>query len=125
MSTLIGSYGYVASGSSVVSCGDPQFDWQEAGWWHTYLWCANEASETVVLKSPDGGATMEVAKKDYNPLGWPVRHVGDPIIVKNSGKGAVVDAVCWHTKRQRFYYLLDYGERKSSNWFFDEDLEEG
>ena len=32
-------------------------------------------------------------------------------------------AVDWHESRETFYYTLDYGNRISTNWFFDSDIE--
>ena len=67
---------------------------------------------------------MEVRTSDYICLGMPAFHVGDAVAVKKSGKRATVVGVDWHDKREAFRYTLDYGNRVSTNWFFDDDIEE-
>lgn len=123
MNSLAGVYGYVSSEKDVVSCTDPNYNWLDAGWWRTYLWCIEETPKTVILKSPDGDFTIEALKNNFDILGKPLHHIGDSVVVKKNGKRATVRRVSWHMKRQCFYYHLDYADRKSTNWFFDEDIE--
>ena len=124
MTDLVGTYGRIRTGGYVVSCTDEQYDWNESKWWHTYLMCIEEGSETLKLKRHDGDETIVIRKEGYDELGRPLYHVGDRVVVRRNGKTATVNRVCWHTKRKQFYYILDYGERMSSNWFFDDDVEE-
>lgn len=123
MTGLVGTYGRIRSGDDVLSCSDEQYDWDESKWWHTYLLCTDEGSETLKLKRHDGDESITIRKDGYDELGRPLYHIGDHVAIKKSGKLAAVNRVCWHTKRKQFYYILDYGERVSSNWFFDNDIE--
>lgn len=125
MSDLVGTYGKIAGNEFVVSCSDGGFTAYDAvGWWRTYLLCVTERADTVILGSYQGDHTIEVNRRGYSSLGRPKHHVGDKLRVKKSGKKATVAKVNWHENREAFYYTLDYGERVSSNWFFDDDVEE-
>ena len=124
MINLVDTYGRIRSGDDVVSCSDEQYNWDEPKWWHTYLLCTEESPETLKLKRHDGDETITIRKEGYNELGRPLHRIGDRVSVKESGKLATISRVCWHTKRKQFYYVLDYGKRVSSNWFFDNDIEE-
>ncbi len=122
MIDLVGTYGRIRTGDYVVSCTDEQYNWDESNWWHTYLLCTEEDSLTLKLKRHDGDETITIRKEGYDELGRPLYHIGDHVTVKKSGKLATINRVCWHTKRRQFYYIIDYGKRVSSNWFFDDDI---
>ena len=124
MSNLIGTYGIIANNESVISCSDPSFaNYDDLGWWRTHLLCVKENTTAVTLQSPNGVYKIEIYRQGYNLLGTPCHHVGDKVQVKRSGRLATVKDVQWHFNREAFYYTLDYGNRVSTNWFFDEDLE--
>ena len=124
MSGLVGTYGNIVGGEFVIACSDGDYEgFVEPGWWRSYLLCANEGSDSVTLRSPDGAHGITVAREGYVALGTPKHHVGEKVRAKKSGKGATVVAVDWHEGREAFYYTLDYGDRISTNWFFDDDVE--
>ena len=73
--------------------------------------------------SDDGLSFVTIERKRFKHLGKPQFHVGDVVLAKSRGKQATVVGVTWHDKRECFRYTLDYGDRVSTNWFFDDDLE--
>ena len=124
MSGLVGTYGNIGSGEFVIACTDDKFNGYDApGWWRSYLLCIHESASSVTLQSYDGAHTIEVGCQGYITLGTPAHRIGEKVRVKKTNKEATIVAVDWHSNRDAFYYTLDYGNRVSTNWFFDDDIE--
>lgn len=123
--SFLGTYGNIRDEeSSVVSCSDSLFArYSDPGWWRSYCLCIEDNGCTLLLESFDRKHTIEIRRQDYVCLGTPAFHVGDAVTVKRSGKSATVVGVDWHDRRNAFRYTLDYGNRVSTNWFFDGDVE--
>lgn len=123
MSGLVGTYGNIGGGEFVIACTDGKFNSYDApGWWRSYLLCIQESASSVTLQSYDGVDTIEVDRRGYITLGTPAHHIGEKVRVKKTDKKATIVAVDWHSNREAFYYTLDYGDRVSTKWFFDDDI---
>ena len=92
-------------------------------WWIGYHACVFDDNETLVLEHHKKGWQVQIRKDDFRPLGKPAYHIGDVVLAKSRGKQATIVGVTWHDKRGCFRYTLDYGDRVSTNWFFEDDLE--
>lgn len=123
MKNLVGSYGYIKTEHAVISCTDTSYSFDLDGWWCTYLLCIFDDGKNLTLKSHEDDSRITINRDGYEVLGFPAYKVGDDVIVNKSKKFGKVRRVCWHEKRQCFYYKLSYANRDSNNWFFDENIE--
>lgn len=123
MSNLTGFYGSIKDKSYIEDSPVAAAEVNGYPWWYGYVVCIKEDDDSLVVAHDKKLWSMRIKKEGFEVLGKPEHHIGDHVTVKKSGKLAKVVNVTWHFKSKRFFYTLDYGDRQSSNWFFDEDVE--
>jgi len=71
-----------------------------------------------------GSDRFRVAPGLFKPVHGPKRSVGDVVTVATGGcsRAARIVEIRWHYERNRAYYLLEFDGRRSSRWYWDEDL---
>ena len=125
MNSYIGCYGWIRSHdeSSIIEGDSLDETINTYPWWYRDLVCVAETDDELTLNLPGSAKKVRVPSKEFEPLGKPTHQLGDRVVVKKSGKHATVVRVNWHSMREKFFFTLDYGDRVSTNWFFDEDIE--
>ncbi|MDQ3109566.1 MAG: hypothetical protein M3R17_06690 [Bacteroidota bacterium] len=93
-------------------------------WNNLYLWVVL-STEGEYLLLYNGDVSIRVKPKlfqVFNPQ--PKFNFGDTVIEKSSpDRKGIIGHVCLHYEKKLPYYLLKIGDKKSSKWNFDEDLE--
>ena len=118
----VGTCGEVrGEGDIVDSFGEP-IAWESCGWWHSDLECVGEGNGLVTLRSNDGKQIVE-KREGYKSHGKLAFRVGDRVRARFRDRKGVVYKVWWQDVRDRFVYMLDYGDRKSTRWYFADELE--
>lgn len=118
---FIGTAGNIIDPSAAV---DPpkEIRWDEPGWWRRLLECVDERDGLVTLRSDDGKQIV-VKREGYKSHGKLAFRVGDRVRARFRDRKGVVYKVWWQDVRDRFVYMLDYGDRKSTRWYFADELE--
>lgn len=120
---LVGYYGKIREGEPLKNEDGQDIDWYERGWWRQLMLCTADHGEQLKLATAKGEYSITVERARFKALDKPPYHIGDIVYAKSRKKQATVVGVAWHDKRDCFRYTLDYGDRVSTNWFFDDDLE--
>ena len=124
MTNYIGFYGSIESKEAVVEDCNPEARISGHPWWAVgYLLCTECDSHILTLVRPKKQWVVRVKEGGFEPLGKPTYLIGSRVFCKSRDKYATVKDVMFHYNRSCFYYTLDYGDRVSTNWFFDDDLE--
>lgn len=122
----VGYYGSIKDGAEILEDSHPEplhDKYNTWNWWIGDHVCVFDDDKTVVLECQNKGWQARIRKDDFNPRGKPFYHINDTVLAKNRSKRATIADVTWHERRGCFRYTLDYGDRISTNWFFDDDLE--
>ena len=85
--------------------------------------CIEDKDGILTLISDDNEHICKIKREHFFVFGKPKFNLGDHIRSKDGKHDGIVYYVCWHYNRQMFFYYLDYGNRKSNNWNFEEDME--
>ena len=123
MAGFIGAYGSIIHPNRMLENSHSEPEDTGIFWWQGYLVCTGEDEDTLVVEHDRLDRRAVILREDFKLLGIPAFHVGDEVTVRNNGRHATVVNVTYHFKREKFFYTIDYGDRQSTNWFFDEDLE--
>ena len=60
--------------------------------------------------------------EDYILMGTPKFYEGNHVYDPRKKRSGVIHCVCWHFKRKAFYYYVQFPNKLSECWFFDDDL---
>ena len=71
------------------------------------------AHKNIVFKTP---------KDNFLVKGTPKFYEGDHVYDPKKERSGVIHCVCWHFKRKAFYYYVQFPNKLSECWFFDDDL---
>ncbi len=92
---------------------------------HMFGYCLN------CLKSENGVLTLKYKDYEFQALEegfdkWsePEFRWGDCVFIKSKDKNAHVDAICWHRKDKKYFYmLLDENNKKIKKRYYADELE--
>ena len=82
--------------------------------------------EQLLLQSTNeeqGYRTLRILAENFHAVGRPKYLTNDMVRIPGKNREGRIYSVTWHGKRNCFRYMVDYGDRKSTCWYFDEDLE--
>lgn len=124
--SLIHSYGRLSNMECILNPIPKDFVPNSAGWWHGGFIVIEENDKILKLKSTNfekNYPEIRIKIEGFIPIGKPTFIIGDKVFVAKKNKAGTIYSVTYHDKRGCFRYMLDYGDRKSTCWYFDEDLQ--
>lgn len=124
--SLIHSYGKLSNMECILDPIPKEVDPASDGWWYGSFIVVEEDSKVLKLKSTNfekNYPEIKVKADSFVPTGKPTFIIGDKVLVVNKNKAGTIYSVTYHDKRECFRYMVDYGDRKSTCWYFDEDLQ--
>lgn len=124
--SMIHSYGRIDNHDCVQSPFKESIDWNASGWWNGHFIVIEEHDDILVIQSTNeatGYAILEIKKDGFKIIGTPLFLTNDSVKVKSKNKTGRIYSVTYHSARECFRYMVDYGDRKSTCWYFDNDLE--
>lgn len=124
--SLIHSYGRIINSELVQSPYKESIDWNASGWWNGHFIVIDENEDILVLQSTNeatGYATIEIKSDGFNVIGKPSFYTNDTVKIKAKNKTGRIYSVTYHFAKECFRYMVDYGDRKSTCWYYDNDLE--
>lgn len=122
--SLIKHFGRIDNPQKILS--ENNFDWSVMGWWNGFFIVTAESENSITLNRN----TLEfdkppiiLSKEGFNDYGKPLMALGESVKIKENNKLAKVYSVMWHFSKECFYYLLDYGDRKSKRRYYEYELQ--
>jgi len=124
--SLIHSYGKLSNMECILEPIPKEVDPVSDGWWRGDFIVVEEDGNVLKLKSTNfekNYPEIKVKADGFVPTGKPTFIIGDKVLVSKKSKAGTIYSVTYHDKRECFRYMVDYGDRKSTCWYFDEDLQ--
>ncbi len=124
--SLIHSYGKISNKEYITKPIPKDVDWDSSGWWHGNFIVIEENDDMLKLQSTNfekNYPEINVKIEGFESIGKPTFIIGDKILITKKNKVGTIYSVTYHDKRECFRYMVDYGDRKSTCWYFDEDLQ--
>ena len=123
---MIHSYGRIENHDCVQSPFRESIDWNASGWWNGHFIVIEEREDILVIQSTNeatGYAELEIKTNGFKVIGKPSFLTNDIVKIKAKNKTGRIYNVTYHSARECFRYMVDYGNRKSTCWYYDNDLE--
>jgi len=124
--SMIHSYGRIENHDYVLSPFRESIDWKASGWWNGHFIVIEEREDILVIQSTNeatGYTELEIKTNGFKVIGKPSFLTNDIVKIKAKNKTGRIYNVTYHSTRECFRYMVDYGIRKSTCWYFDNDLE--
>ena len=124
--SLIHSYGKLSNMECFLEPIPTEVDPASDGWWYGNFIVVEENGDVLKLKSTNfekNYPEINVKVEGFVLTGKPAFIIGDKVLVAKKNKAGTIYSVTYHDKRGCFRYMVDYGDRKSTCWYFDEDLQ--
>lgn len=106
---FLNSYGKIANHDDVIPPIPEDVDLKMSGWWYGGFIVVKEQPDELTLKSINyekGYPTIKIKPEGFGIIGSPTYVIGDKVKVKNKNKQGVIYCLCWHYKRECFYYYV-------------------
>ena len=120
------AYGSIKDVHSILPPVPEDVNPDSSGWWQGHFIVVEQIDDKLVLQSTNyeiGYRTVAVLENNFEEMGHPKYLTNDKVRIPRKNKTGRIYSVTWHSKRNCFRYMVDYGDRKSTCWYFDEDLE--
>ena len=123
---FLNSYGKIANYNGIIPPIPEDIDFNTSGWWNDDFIVIKEQPQELTLKSvvfERNYPVLKVEPQCFMFVGIPKFLLDEKVLITKKGKSGSVYSITYHSKRGCFRYMIDYGDRKSTCWYFDEDLE--
>ena len=120
--TLFHFYGYIKDREYVLSPFKESVDWKTGGWWYGHFIVVQEKGDILTIQSTNesiGYKTIEIKRDGFAVIGKPTYITNDRVCIPAKNKIGRVYSVTYHFSRECFRYMVDYGDRKSTCWYYD------
>lgn len=120
------AYGSIKDVKAVLPPVPEDINPNSCGWWHGNFLVIEQNGEQLLLQSTNeeqGYRTLRILAENFHAVGRPKYLTNDMVRIPGKNREGRIYSVTWHGKRNCFRYMVDYGDRKSTCWYFDEDLE--
>jgi hypothetical protein len=124
--TYLNTYGKITDHNAIIPPIPEDVDFNSPGWWNDDFIVIKEGPQELTLRSivfEKNYPILKVKPQGFRAIGSPKFLLDEKILVSKNGKLGHIYSIIYHSKRDRFRYMVDYGDRKSTCWYFDEDLE--